>query len=170
MIVCPDCAFENIEGADLCDGCGHTLTEMSLHVPILRWKPTYCAIKLRSSTRELRFRSIARTPVADVLRTLVDHRVGCVVVTENETLVGIFSERDAFLRIGTKVADVPHHAIETYMTPDPVTLAAKDKIAFAIHKMNLGGYRHIPILTDGKLTGIISVRDILDYLAKRMFL
>jgi len=54
------------------------------------------------------------------------------------------------------------------MTHEPVTLEAKDKIAFALHKMHVGGYRHLPIMTDGKLTGVISIRDILNYLAERI--
>ena len=54
------------------------------------------------------------------------------------------------------------------MTADPVTLETSDKIAFALHKMNVGGYRHVPILFDGKLAGVISIRDILRYLTERI--
>ena len=54
------------------------------------------------------------------------------------------------------------------MTADPVTLETSDKIAFALHKMNVGGYRHLPILFDGKLAGVISIRDILRYLTERI--
>jgi CBS domain-containing protein len=43
----------------------------------------------------------------------------------------------------------------------------EDKIAFAIHRMNVGGYRHIPILEDGRPVGVISIRDILAYLTQR---
>jgi CBS domain-containing protein len=49
-----------------------------------------------------------------------------------------------------------------------VTLETNDRIAFALHKMNVGGYRHIPILFDGKLAGVISIRDILRYLTDRI--
>lgn len=168
MIVCPDCAFENIEGTDICEGCGHTLTEMSLRLP----SSSVESALLRDQIEKLDPRTPITvepiTPVSRILQTLVEHRVGCVVVTDNETVVGIFSERDAFLRIGTKAADLADRPIDAFMTPNPVMLETKDKIAFAIHKMNLGGYRHIPILNDGKLTGIISVRDILDYLSRRI--
>ena len=47
-------------------------------------------------------------------------------------------------------------------------LKLDDKIAFALHKMNVGGYRHIPILFQGKLVGVISIRDILRYLSERI--
>jgi CBS domain-containing protein len=49
-----------------------------------------------------------------------------------------------------------------------VTLDTSDKIAFALHKMNVGGYRHIPILFNGQLAGVISIRDILRYLTERI--
>ena len=54
------------------------------------------------------------------------------------------------------------------MTHKPETLKATDKIAFALHKMDLGGYRHIPILSEGKVTGVISIRDILRYMTKNV--
>ena len=54
------------------------------------------------------------------------------------------------------------------MTQQPVTLDTNDKIAFALHKMNVGGYRHLPILFEGKLAGVISIRDILRYLTERI--
>ncbi len=54
------------------------------------------------------------------------------------------------------------------MTADPVTLETNDKIAYALQKMNVGGYRHIPILFEGKLAGVISIRDILRYLTERI--
>jgi CBS domain-containing protein len=54
------------------------------------------------------------------------------------------------------------------MTANPVTLEANDKIAFALQKMDVGGYRHIPILFNGKLAGVISIRDILRYLTERI--
>jgi len=53
------------------------------------------------------------------------------------------------------------------MTPEPVTLELNDKIAFALHKMHVGGYRHLPIMDGGKLVGVISIRDILSYVTER---
>ena len=52
------------------------------------------------------------------------------------------------------------------MTPGPETINHDDPIAFALHRMDIGGYRHIPVLTNGQPTGIISVRDILRYITE----
>ena len=52
------------------------------------------------------------------------------------------------------------------MTPNPAVVSADDKIAFALHKMDLGGYRHLPVLAGERATKFISIRDILRYLTE----
>ena len=54
------------------------------------------------------------------------------------------------------------------MTTSPKTLEATDKIAFALHRMDLGGFRHIPVVSGGKPIGIISIREILRYISDRL--
>jgi CBS domain-containing protein len=52
------------------------------------------------------------------------------------------------------------------MTPDPVVLRHDDPIALAIHKMAVGGFRHIPIVEDGRPTGVVTARDVFHHLAQ----
>ena len=52
------------------------------------------------------------------------------------------------------------------MTPDPVVLRHDDPIAVAIHKMAVGGFRHIPIVEDGRPTGVVTARDVFHHLAR----
>ena len=54
-----------------------------------------------------------------------------------------------------------------FMTPDPVVLRHDDPIALAIHKMAVGGFRHIPIVEDGRPTGVVTARDVFHHLAER---
>ncbi len=72
------------------------------------------------------------------------------------------------MKLNTDAPKLLNHPISQFMTSGPVTLETNDKIAYALHKMNLGGYRHIPILFQGKLAGVISIRDILRYLTERI--
>ena len=99
---------------------------------------------------------------------MVDERIGCVMIVDQGRLVGIFSERDAIMKLNTDTPKFIERPISQFMTPGPVTLETNDKIAYALHKMNVGGYRHIPILFQRKLAGVISIRDILRYLAERI--
>ncbi len=54
------------------------------------------------------------------------------------------------------------------MTPDPVVLRHDDPIAVAIHKMAVGGFRHIPIVENGKPTGVVTAHDVFHHLAKML--
>lgn len=168
MIVCPYCEAENIEGADECEACNAPLTDLSVRVPTTSVE----ADLLRDRIERLWPKSPSTVPpdmpVNQVLAKMVGETIGCVMVVDGERLAGIFSERDALMKLNTDAPQLMDRPISEFMTPDPVTLEASDKIAFALQKMNVGGYRHVPILFNGKLVGVISVRDILRYLTERI--
>lgn len=168
MTICPYCHAENIEGADQCAECSQPLVDLSLRVPTTRVE----ADLLRDRIERLWPKSPSTvspgTTVAQVLQKMVDERIGCVMIVDRGKLVGIFSERDALMKLNTDAERFLQQPISQFMTPDPVTLETNDKIAFALQKMNVGGYRHVPILFHGQLVGVISIRDILRYLAERI--
>jgi CBS domain-containing protein len=168
MIICPYCQAENIEGADECEQCNQSLSDMSVRVPASSVEGDL----LRDRIERLWPKSPSTVPpdmpVGRVLKKMVDEVIGCVMIVDGGKLVGIFSERDALIKINTDAMRLADQPISQFMTPDPVTLEANDKIAFALHKMNVGGYRHVPILFHGKLVGVISIRDILRYLTERI--
>ena len=103
-----------------------------------------------------------------MLKLLASKRVGCVFVVEEDQIVGIFSERDALMRLNPRFSALRDRPIAEFMTPSPETLELDDRICFALHKMDLGGYRHIPLLDKGQIAGVISVRDILRYLSEHI--
>jgi CBS domain-containing protein len=102
--------------------------------------------------------------VRRAIATMNEARIGCVMVTEGERLVGIFTERDVLMRVAGGGLDVDAVAVRELMTPDPECLTADDGIAYALNKMSVGGFRHVP-LVDGELrpTGLVSMRHIVDY-------
>ncbi len=99
-----------------------------------------------------------------------DHR-GCVVVTDDGTsaskLVGIFTERDVLLRIvdrGKNPATLP---LSEVMTPDPEVLSVHSSVAYALNKMSVGGFRHVPIVDDEHRPAfVVSVRDVVEFLVE----
>ena len=100
-------------------------------------------------------------PVGDVLKLMVKNEIGCVVVAEGDRPLGIFSERDALRKINVDAAELRARPVSEFMTPNPQTLVADAKIAFAVQRMDVGGYRHLPVVgQQGELVGIISARDI----------
>jgi CBS domain-containing protein len=168
MILCPYCEAENLEGADECQACGEALQHLSRRIPASSVE----ADLLRDRIERLWPKSPSSvspdTPVGDVLKKMVDEGIGCVMVVDRGKLVGIFSERDALMKLNADAKKFLTRPISQFMTAGPVTLEAEDKIAYALHKMNVGGYRHVPILFEGKLAGVISIRDILRYLTERI--
>ena len=100
--------------------------------------------------------------VRDAIRTMREHRIGCVLVVEAERLVGIITERDLLLKLDR--ADVAR-PIRDFMTPDPEVLKATDPIVYALNKMSVGGFRHVPLVDEEhRPVGIVSVKDIVDYI------
>lgn len=106
--------------------------------------------------------------IGSVLQKMVAEKIGCVMVMEGDKLAGIFTEFDALMKVNISVKSVMDRPISSVMTTKPVTLNLENKIAYALHQMHVGGYRHLPILSGGKLMGVSSIRDILNYLAQRL--
>lgn len=168
MIICPSCEAENIEGADVCERCHEALTGLSVRVP-----PSGVEAELLRDRIERLWPKPPSTVPTDatlghVLVKMVGETIGCVMIVDKGKLVGIFSERDALMKVNVDAHRLLDKPISQFMTADPVTLETNDKIAFALHKMNVGGYRHVPILHEGALVGVISIRDILRYLTERI--
>jgi len=90
-------------------------------------------------------------------------------VVEQGKLVGIFTERDVLMKLNDRAAELGDRPVSQFMTETVQSLPATAKIAFALHRMDLGGYRHVPIVDDeGRPIGIFSVRDMLNYLTRKM--
>jgi CBS domain-containing protein len=169
LLPCPYCDHEVIEGADSCDACGQPLTESHLPIPATAVERALLTDRVRLFQDRQPLIVPPTTPVREVLRLLADHRVGCVLVAEQGKTVGIFTERDALLKLGEKAIELGGRPISEFMTNKVESLPPTAKIAFAVHRMNHGGYRHVPVVNDqGEMVGIFSVRDILSYLSKKL--
>lgn len=168
MIICPYCQAENIEGVDECSDCNQPLSEMGIRVPATSVEADLMRDRVERLWPKTPSTVPPDMPVGQVLKKMVDETIGCVMVVDGDQLVGIFSERDALMKLNVDAAKFFTKPISQFMTQRPVTLETSDKIAFALQKMNVGGYRHLPILFDGKLAGVISIRDILRYLTERI--
>lgn len=104
--------------------------------------------------------------VAEAIRVMQDKRIGALVIIEGTRPVGMFTERDVLKKVAGKLIDFNTVKLKELMTPNPICLRIDDKIAYALNQMTVGGFRHVPIVDlQGQLTGIISVRDIAEFLA-----
>ncbi len=104
-------------------------------------------------------------PVLEAVQLMNERHIGCVLVVQSGKLKGILTDRDVVSRVVAARVDPAKTAVRRVMTANPETLRPTDSIAFALNLMNLGGYRHIPLVDKaGAPVGMVSVKDIVGYL------
>jgi len=94
-------------------------------------------------------------------RMMSDRNVGAVAVLDSGRLVGVFSERDIMTRVVAPGLNPESTTIAKVMTRDLVVGNPKDDIDVALQKMHAVGCRHLPVVDEGNLIGMISIRDLL---------
>jgi len=98
------------------------------------------------------------------IETMNEARVGCVMITEAGRLVGVFTERDVLTRVAGLDVDLDATPVGDLMTAAPECLTLDDGIAYALNKMSIGGFRHVPLVDDQQRpAGLVSMRHIVDY-------
>jgi CBS domain-containing protein len=92
-------------------------------------------------------------------------RVGCVLVERAGKLVGIFTERDVLTKVVASGVDIDEAAIGSVMTSGPEALSLNDGISYALNRMAVGGYRHIPLVdSENRPMGVVAMRDVVGYM------
>ena len=106
------------------------------------------------------------TSLFNALKLLQQKRQNCLLIIENEVLVGILTERDILLKVTGKGFDFDLATVEEFMTADPEYLSPEDPLAYALNKMHIGGFRHVPVVDDElHPKGLISITDIISTIA-----
>ena len=100
------------------------------------------------------------TSVRDAARAMDEHRCGSILICDEGRLAGIFTERDLLTRVVAPGRDPEATTLNEVMTPNPDTIEAGELIQDAIRKMDEGAFRHLPVMDDGKVMGVISIRDL----------
>jgi CBS domain-containing protein len=103
----------------------------------------------------------SKTSVADAARLMKQHKIGAILVVDDNQLVGIFTERDGLYRVVAEQRDVRKTALSEVMTPNPQSVHPDDSFPRALHLMHTGGFRHVPVVDNGAPIGIVSARDAL---------
>lgn len=99
--------------------------------------------------------------LAAVVETLSSRRIGAVLVTHADGMVaGVLSERDVVRALAQHGADALGMPATSFMTAEVVSARPQDSIERVMEKMTHGRFRHLPILDEGRLVGIISIGDV----------
>jgi CBS domain-containing protein len=99
--------------------------------------------------------------VLEVAALMSEAGVGCIPVLEEDRLVGVFSERDLMRRVIVEGRDPRETLVGSVMTPEVVTAGLDDRVERCLEKMRSVGCRHLPIVAEGRVIAMISMRDLL---------
>ena len=102
----------------------------------------------------------ASTTVRNAARNMAERHIGAVLVGQGGRLQGIFTERDVLFRVVARSLDPDTTPVSEVMTPDPDTVGPNDLASLALERMRTFGYRHVPVVENGKVIGIVSLRDL----------
>ena len=100
------------------------------------------------------------TPVSSAAREMMERRIGAVLIVDDGALQGIFTERDALVRVLAQSRDPQTTLVAEVMTRDPDTIGPDETVVHALSIMNERGYRHLPVVDDDRIVGIVSIRDL----------
>lgn len=100
--------------------------------------------------------------VREAARLMAAKGVGAVMVLDGDQLVGVFTERDAVFRVLARDRSADTTVLAEVMTPEPLTLGSNARFGSALALMHKNGFRHVPVVDDGKLVGVVMARQALD--------
>ena len=157
-MLCPVCRHDNFEGEDTCANCGADLAASDVPQPAIEFRDTILGSHLDALGVGEPSVVDPALPVSDAVRRMHEAGTDCLLVCDGDRLVGIFTDRDAVVKVAGKAATA---AVRDVMTRDPVVLRPDDRLAVAIHKMAVGGFRHVPVVdAKGRPTAVVSAADV----------
>lgn len=99
--------------------------------------------------------------VAEAARRMAERRVGAILVVASGQLKGIFTERDALVRVIAAGKNAEATEISQVMTRAVTTISPEKPVLHALHEMHENSFRHVPVVENGAPVGIVSIRDAL---------
>ena len=102
------------------------------------------------------------TSVFEASRKMLAKNAGAVLIVQHHQLMGIFTERDAVFRVIAQGRDARTTRLVDVMTPSPKTISPDESFGCAMIQMHENGFRHMPVIEDGRPIGIVSARNALD--------
>lgn len=168
-MICPECRYDNIQGVDYCANCGHDMAGVGragaggagrsvefIHQSLAD-VPAKGPVKVAASD-----------PVGLAVRMMQHTDTNCVLVMDGARLAGIITPWDILHKVAGPNEDLNAVTCRQVMTADPVFLRDNDDIAVAIHKMSVGGFRHIPLLQGSQPVAVVSINDLFRHIAHHL--
>ena len=166
-MICPHCGDDNLPGSEQCANCQHDLTQLDRLTAQDRVERSLMDDPVSALAPRQAITLPPTATVGQAIQTMLANDVGALLIVDTAGhLLGIFSERDLLTKVAGTHADYAERAVHEFMTAGPEAVREDDTLAFALHKMDVGGYRHVPVVKGGQPLGMLSVRDMLRHITK----
>lgn len=106
------------------------------------------------------FTVTSQSTIGDLIATLARHNIGAVLVVDDGRLTGIVSERDIVRHLAGSAEGFRAQPVSAIMTRAPRTCEKSDTVDDAMAKMSTGRFRHLPVMENDQLIGVISMGDL----------
>ena len=101
-----------------------------------------------------------RARLADAVQDLVKHNIGSLIVCDGESMVGIVTERDILRTVAASDARLEEICVRDRMTVNVISVSPEDEVSAVMGVMTQRRIRHLPVVEDGKLVGMVSIGDL----------
>ena len=165
-MICPACGAKNLEGVDECKSCGSDLRMADLPKPASEVEQSVMHLPLTTLSMTTVHAIAPDAPLDTAVQTLVRQKLDLLEVVEDGKLVGVLSVRDVLTHVGPDYREKLGRPVRDFMTPTVETLPPDAPITFALNRMDVGGFRHVPAVQGGRVLGVVSSRDVLTYIVK----
>jgi CBS domain-containing protein len=166
-MICPNCGYDNLPGSEECSSCQQDLTQLDRPIAQNRIERSLMEDPVSVLAPKKAVTVPVTATVREAVQAMLANRIGALLVVQDDgQLAGIFSERDLLVRVAGMPDPELDMPVRHFMTHNPETVTSHDTLAFALHKMDVGGYRHLPVIKDGKPVAVISVRDMLRHITR----
>jgi len=164
-MICPHCGHSNLDGLDTCEGCLHDLRTLDVAAHTTDGIQVHL---LEGRVGQIPYDRLVTVGPADPLSRAISQirasSIGQALVVERGKLVGILTERDLLEKVAGQDLNLDLLLVRDVMTTNPEAISPVDPIGMVINRMSVGGYRHVPIVDEGKPVGILSAKAVANYI------
>jgi CBS domain-containing protein len=159
-MICPFCGHQNLDGLDHCDECMHDLSIFDVPAPTGGLQQHLMEDKVSHIPYDRLVLVSPDDSVAHAVSRIKTIGIGQAVVVDGGRLVGILTERDLLGAVAGRV-HTSEARVREWMTVDPVTASSATTAEEALKTMLENGFRHLPVVEEGRTIGVISLRELI---------
>ena len=168
MLICSYCGHENLKSSGMCEECNQDLVLQKDKK--IKKQDCFLKSKLKIKVKKIEIKTptilSSESTVKELIDLMQEKKVDSVIICKGKKIVGIVSERDILYKVALKEKEMMSQKVTSIMSEKPECLKGKNSLAYVLNRMSVGGFRHLPITSRSTPVGVISVKDVLDFVCQ----